>query len=70
MRGIFWRVLALALAAVIAWLLWHWPEEPEPFELEVDQLCNLKVPHHHAAECWDGERMIRYPPRADEEPSP
>lgn len=66
MRGIFWRVLALALASVIAWLLCHWPEAPQPFVLELEQPCNLNTPHDlqeirpGVIECWDGDKRVEY----------
>lgn len=42
MRNVLWRVLAVCLAAVIGYLLWQWPAEPEPVEFELE--CTGEAP--------------------------
>lgn len=63
MRGIFWRVLALALASAIAWLLWHWPDTPEPFELELEPDCSASVLQEKepgVLVCWEGDKRVEF----------
>ena len=54
MRNLFWRGLAVALAAVVAWLLWTWPAEPGPqvveFTLGAD--CTNRSGEPRTAEYW------------------
>ena len=52
MRGLFWRGLAVSLAACTGWLLWTWPPPAEPVEFDLFE-CNLAngIPRDRIDEC-------------------
>ena len=63
MRGILWRGIALALAGVISWLLWNWPEpqESEALELTLETECpSLQLQDDESLACWKDGRKIIY----------
>lgn len=62
MRGIFWRVVAIALAGVVGWMLWQQDEpEPEPVVFALEPPCS-EVFHEREDgrfECWNnGQHVI------------
>lgn len=62
MRGILWRVLALALAAFAGLLISSWPEEqvPAPVVMSLEPSCYAVVIEKEdgTLECWrDGKKV-------------
>ena len=64
MRNILWRGLAVALAASVGWMLWHWPAEAEPIEFLLDPPCNAGASvagdSPGSFVCWEDGRRIEF----------
>lgn len=64
MRNLLWRGFAVALAACIGFILWHWPAEPVPVEFVLEPDCNAGIPIEIGTAgsfaCWENGKRVEF----------